>query len=157
MLSTIIFDLSIAIVIGVLFGCVFFISKSAKISIITESIDWQRMGMSHSDVGSNWVVIYITGPLFFMSSNQLKRELDKAVDKEGIIFSLRGVPSIDLTARDIFADYFSTAVINNQKLIFTSMQPEVEKQFNQLWDEQTDCPDQHPTVAHALQALHQDY
>ncbi|MBO0452090.1 SulP family inorganic anion transporter [Candidatus Enterococcus murrayae] len=157
MLSTIIFDLSIAIVIGVLFGCVFFISKSAKISIITESIDWQRMGMSHSDVGSNWVVIYITGPLFFMSSNQLKRELDKAVDKEGIIFSLRGVPSIDLTARDIFADYFSTAAINNQKLIFTSMQPEVEKQFNQLWDEQTDCPDQHPTVAHALHALHQDY
>lgn len=157
MLSTIIFDLSIAIVIGVIFGCVFFIAKSAKISIITENIDWQRMDMAHSDAGSNWVVVYITGPLFFMSASQLKSELDKAVDKEGIIFSLRGVPSIDLTARDIFADYFSVAEVNKQKLIFTAMQPEVEKQFNQLWAEQSNCPAQHPTVAHALQALHQDY
>lgn len=156
MLSTIIFDLSIAIVIGVIFGCIFFIAKSAKISIITEEIDWQRMELPHSDAGSDWAVIYITGPLFFMSANQLKKELDQAVDKEGIIFSLRGVPSIDLTARDTFADYFSVASLNKQKLIFTSMQPEVEKQFQQLWDKQDHCPIQHPTVAHALHALHQD-
>lgn len=156
MLSTIIFDLSIAIVIGVICGCIFFIAKSAKISIITEEIDWQRMELPHSDAGSDWAVIYITGPLFFMSANQLKKELDQAVDKEGIIFSLRGVPSIDLTARDTFADYFSVASLNKQKLIFTSMQPEVEKQFQQLWDKQDHCPIQHPTVAHALHALHQD-
>lgn len=157
MLSTIIFDLSIAIVIGVICGCIFFIAKSSRISIISEEIDWTRMDLPHSEVGSNWAVIYITGPLFFMSANQLKRELDQAVDKEGIIFSLRGVPSIDLTARDTFADYFSVAALNNQKLIFTSMQPEVEKQFQQLWDKQVHRPIQHPTVAHALHALHQAY
>ncbi len=157
MLSTIIFDLSIAIVIGVICGCIFFIAKSARISIITEEIDWTRMDLPHSEAGSDWAVIYITGPLFFMSANQLKRELDLAIDKEGIIFSLRGVPSIDLTARDTFADYFSVAALNNQKLIFTSMQPEVEKQFQQLWDKQAHCPIQHPTVAHALHALHQAY
>ena len=157
MLSTIIFDLSIAIVIGVICGCIFFIVKSSRISIISEEIDWTRMDLPHSEVGSNWAVIYITGPLFFMSANQLKRELDQAVGKEGIIFSLRGVPSIDLTAQDTFADYFSVAALNNQKLIFTSMQPEVEKQFQQLWDKQVHRPIQHPTVAHALHALHQAY
>lgn len=156
MLSTIIFDLSIAIVIGVICGCIFFIAKSARISIVTEEIDWQRMALPHSDVSSDWAVIYITGPLFFMSASQLKQELDRVVDKEGIIFSLRGVPSIDVTALDTFADYFSVARLKNQKLVFTSMQPEVEKQFQQLWEKQTNCPIQHPTVAHALQALHQE-
>lgn len=157
MLSTIIFDLSIAIVIGVRCGCIFFIAKSAKISIITEEIDWQRMELPRSAAGAEWAVIYITGPLFFMSANQLKKELDKVVDKEGLIFSLRGVPSIDVTALDTFADYFSIAALNEQKLVFTSMQPDVEKQFQQLWDNQVHCPIQHPTVAHALHALHQGY
>ncbi|MGX7231007.1 SulP family inorganic anion transporter [Enterococcus pseudoavium] len=155
MLSTIIFDLSIAIVIGIICSCIFFIAKSAKISIITEDIDWQRMNLPHSAAGSGWSVIYITGPLFFMSANQLKKELDQVVDKEGLIFSLRGVPSIDLTALDTFADYFSVARLTKQELVFTSMQPEVEKQFQQLWEKQNDCPIQHPTVAHALHALHQ--
>ena len=156
MLCTIIFDLSIAIVIGVICGCIFFIAKSARISIVTEEIDWQRMALPHSDVCSDWAVIYITGPLFFMSANQLKRELDQVVDKEGIIFSLRGVPSIDVTALDTFADYFSVARLKKQQLVFTSMQPEVEKQFQQLWEKRANCPIQHPTVAHALQALHQE-
>lgn len=157
MLSTIIFDLSIAIVIGVICGCIFFIAKSAKISIITEEIDWQRMELPRSAAGAEWAVVYITGPLFFMSANQLKKELDKVVDKEGLIFSLRGVPSIDVTALDTFTDYFSVAARNEQKLVFTSMQPDVEKQFQQLWDNQVHCPIQHPTVAHALHALHQEY
>ncbi|MDT2753559.1 SulP family inorganic anion transporter [Enterococcus pseudoavium] len=154
MLSTIIFDLSIAIAIGIICSCIFFIAKSAKISIITEDIDWQRMNLPHSPAGSGWSVIYITGPLFFMSANQLKKELDQVVDKEGLIFSLRGVPSIDLTALDTFADYFSIARLKKQELVFTSMQPEVEKQFQQLWEKQNDCPIQHPTVAHALHELH---
>lgn len=157
MLSTIIFDLSIAIVIGVICGCIFFVAKSAKISIIIEEIDWERMGLPHSDVSTDWAVIYITGPLFFMSANQLKKELDRVTDKEGVIFSLRGVPSIDLTALDTFADYFSMATVKKQKLVFTSMQPEVEIQFQQLWEKHESRPVHHPTVADALQLLHQGY
>lgn len=156
MLCTIIFDLSIAIVVGIICGCIFFIAKSARISITTEEIDWDRMALPNSSAGSEWAVMYITGPLFFMSASQLKKELDQVIDKKGLIFSLRGVPSIDLTALDIFADYFSVAALNNQQLIFTSMQPEVEKQFQQLWKKQKhQSPKQHPTVAHALQAMHQ--
>lgn len=157
MFSTIIFDLSIAIVIGVICSCIFFIAKSARISIVTEDIDWKRMDLPESPVGSDWAVIYITGPLFFMSANQLKKTLDQVIDKEGLIFSLRGVPSIDLTALDSFNDYFSIAALNQQKLIFTSMQPEVEKQFNRLWEKREHSPIQHPTVAHALHEIHQTF
>lgn len=157
MISTIVFDLSIAIVIGIICGCIFFIAKSAKISITVEKIDWQRMDLAHSPVAANWSVIYITGPLFFMTTNQLKKQLDQVVDQEGLIFSLRGVPNIDLTALDTFDDYFAVAAVKKQQLIFTSMQPEVEKQLQQLWQERKQQPLQHPTVAHALQALHRNY
>ena len=157
MLSTIIFDLSIAIVLGIILGCIFFIAKSAKISITTEEVDWRRMDLPYSEAGTDWAVIYITGPLFFMSANQLKKELDQAISRKGIIFSLRGVPSIDLTARDIFADYLSVARLNDQRVIFTSMQPEVKAQLKQIWEKDAHSPVHHPTVAHALTTLHQEF
>ncbi|WP_303754674.1 hypothetical protein [Enterococcus sp. S86.2] len=53
-MSTIVFDLSIAIVIGIIFSCIFFITKSEKISIITEEIEWQRINLPASTVGSDW-------------------------------------------------------------------------------------------------------
>ncbi|MDN6617376.1 MAG: SulP family inorganic anion transporter [Enterococcus sp.] len=157
MLSTIIFDLSIAIVLGIILGCIFFIAKSAKISITTEEVDWRSLDLPYSEAGTDWAVIYITGPLFFMSANQLKKELDQAISRKGIIFSLRGVPSIDLTARDIFADYLSVARLNDQRVIFTSMQPEVKAQLKQIWEKDAHSPVHHPTVAHALTTLHQEF
>ncbi|MFZ4356219.1 SulP family inorganic anion transporter, partial [Enterococcus gallinarum] len=77
MICTVIFDLSIAIVIGVIGGCVFFVVKSAAITISLETIDWQRMGLPETEKLNNWTVVYISGPLFFMSSEKLKNKLEE--------------------------------------------------------------------------------
>lgn len=157
MCSTVIFDLSIAIVVGIIAGCVFFVLKSATIQISVEEIDWQRLELPVLTKGEDWAVVYISGPLFFMSTNRLKQELDRLVAKKGVIFSLRGVPSVDVTALDVFADYAAVARYQKQELIFTSMQPEVARQFEQLWNEEKESqPQIHPTVAHALTAMHQE-
>ena len=47
MVCTVIFDLSIAIVIGIIGGCIFFVVKSAAITISVETIDWQRTTLFH--------------------------------------------------------------------------------------------------------------
>ena len=75
MVATVIFDLSLAIVLGVLAGCLFFIAKSAVITINVEEVDWSRMGLVPTDCTENWVVVYLSGPLFFMSSERLKQTL----------------------------------------------------------------------------------
>ncbi|MGC3560998.1 SulP family inorganic anion transporter, partial [Enterococcus faecium] len=49
MICTVIFDISIAIVIGVIGGCVFFFVKNAAITISLETIDWQRMGLPEKE------------------------------------------------------------------------------------------------------------
>ncbi|WP_165003056.1 MULTISPECIES: SulP family inorganic anion transporter [unclassified Enterococcus] len=155
MICTVIFDLSIAIVIGIVGGCIFFVIKSAAITISVETIDWQRMNLPETEKLNNWTVVYISGPLFFMSSEKLKTTLAQLNQHDGIIFSMRGVPSIDLTARAVFDDFQKKAEERNQNVIYTSMQPEVEKQLQHLW--QNDRTEQHATVAHALSELHAKY
>lgn len=152
---TVIFDLSIAIVIGIIGGCIFFVIKSAAITISVETIDWERMDLPETKKLDNWTVIYISGPLFFMSAEKLKNTLADLNQKEGIIFSMRGVPSIDLTARAVFDEFQEKAEMREQTIIYTSLQPEVEKQLQHLW--QKAGFEQHQTVAHALSALHEQY
>lgn len=152
---TVIFDLSIAIVIGIIGGCIFFVIKSAAITISVETIDWERMDLPETKKLDNWTVVYISGPLFFMSAEKLKNTLADLNQKEGIIFSMRGVPSIDLTARAVFDEFQEKAEMREQTIIYTSLQPEVEKQLQHLW--QKVGFEQHQTVAHALSALHEQY
>ncbi|WP_274661685.1 SulP family inorganic anion transporter [Enterococcus lactis] len=157
MICTVIFDLSIAIVIGIIGGCVFFVVvvKSAAITISLETIDWQRMGLPETEKLNNWTVVYISGPLFFMSSEKLKNKLEELNHHDGVIFSMRGVPSIDLTARAVFDEFQEKAEQRGQTIIYTSLQPEVEKQLSHLWEYTS--THQHQTVAHALTALHAKY
>lgn len=152
---TVIFDLSIAIVIGIIGGCIFFVIKSAAITISVETIDWERMDLPETKKLDNWTVVYISGPLFFMSAEKLKNTLADLNQKEGIIFSMRGVPSIDLTAWAVFDEFQEKAEMREQTIIYTSLQPEVEKQLQHLW--QKAGFEQHQTVAHALSALHEQY
>lgn len=152
---TVVFDLSIAIVIGIIGGCIFFVIKSAAITIVAERIDWQRMNLPETKKLENWTVVYISGPLFFMSAEKLKNTLEQLNHKDGIIFSMRGVPSIDLTAKAIFDEFQEKAESRGQAIIYTSLQPEVEKQLQHLW--KNEGFEQHPTVAHALSALYQQY
>ncbi|MBO0461071.1 SulP family inorganic anion transporter [Enterococcus sp. DIV1298c] len=152
---TVIFDLSIAIVIGIISGCVFFVAKSAAITISIEEVDWQRVNLPETRQLDNWAVVYISGPLFFMSAERLKATLAQLQEKEGIIFSMRGVPSIDLTAQSLFEEFQEKAALQGQTIIYTSLQPEVEKQLEHLWEKQK--TEQHRTVAHALSSLHKKY
>lgn len=155
MVCTVIFDLSIAIVIGIISGCIFFVIKSAAITISVETIDWQRMNLPETKRLENWTVVYISGPLFFMSAEKLKNKLEELNHKDGLIFSMRGVPSIDLTAKAVFDEFQQKAEGRGQTIIYTSLQPEVEKQLQHLWKKEG--TEQHQTVAHALSALHEQY
>lgn len=155
MICTVVFDLSIAIVIGIIGGCIFFIWKSAAITISVDRIDWSRMNLPVTEKLQNWSVVYISGPLFFMSAEKLKTTLAQLKHQDGIIFSMRGVPNIDLTAIGVFDDFQTRADKREQLVIYTSLQPEVKKQLAHLW--QDDHRKEQATVAHALTDLHTYY
>lgn len=153
MLATVVFDLSVAILLGVAASCLIFLAKSSQISINVEEIDWERVALTPVEHTKDWVVVYLSGPLFFMSSGKLKRTLDSLKDKEGIILSMRGVSSIDTTALTILSDCYAQRKENNQELYFSSMQPNV-KEMIQTMHIDTDVH-YHFSVADALRELYQ--
>lgn len=152
MVATVIFDLSLAIVLGVLAGCLFFIAKSAVITINVEEVDWSRMGLVPTDCTENWVVVYLSGPLFFMSSERLKQTLLQLETKSGVVFSMRGVPSIDSTALDILEEFCLAAEGRGQQVQFAALQPEVEKMIRTIQGNQE--KEYHFSVAEFLQTVH---
>lgn len=131
MAATVLFDLTMAIAIGILLGLVLFIMRSSNITITTEDVDFSRLGITGDVSGKDWCVVYITGPMFFMTAETMKEKLDKLHNKQVIIFSMRGVPMADITSVSILMDYYKEAQQKGQRVIFSSMQPSVMKIFEQ--------------------------
>ncbi len=131
MAATVLLDLTFAIAIGILLGLVLFIKRSSNLDITTEDVDFKRLGITTHISNKDWCVVYITGPMFFMTAECLKHEIDQLTSKEVIIFSMRGVPMADITTVSILMDYYKEASTRGVKVIFSSMQPSVMRIFEQ--------------------------
>ncbi|MGO3732513.1 MAG: SulP family inorganic anion transporter [Vagococcus sp.] len=129
MIATVVLDLSMAILIGTTFAFIHFIMKSAHIDVNIEQVDPERMGFPSTTSPINWQVVYVTGPLFFMSAETLKSRLDTIKKEDHVIFSLRGVPTIDVTASRMLLDFYQEESDNGREIIFASVNPAVLDQF----------------------------
>lgn len=129
MVSTVLFNLTTAILIGIGIGLVLLIVKCCSIEIAVEDVDHSRLNSKPSKAVDNWAVVYITGPMFFMTADTIKENLNRLTDQDHIVFSLRGVPLADITAVGVLMDYFKSATAQGKVVIFSSMQPSVMKIF----------------------------
>ena len=95
--ATVVFDLTQAIIIGVVFSSVVFIVKIANVDIFISNIDEDRLNNEVKYKGdlSAVKVVYLTGPVFFATVEKLKSELLSIDEVNTIILSMRGVPLID--------------------------------------------------------------
>lgn len=130
MIATVALDLTTAILIGVLLGLFLFVIRSAAIQIAVEEVDPLRIGKEGTDVKS-WCVVYVTGPMFFMTADSIKKKLEGLSDREVVILSLRGVPMADITSVGIIMDFCKEAKENGKSVLFSSVQPSVMKIFEQ--------------------------
>lgn len=154
MLATVTLDLSMAILLGTLFAIIHFIIKSAQIDINIEEVEPQRMNMKSETTTSNWHVVYVTGPLFFMSIDFLREKLKEIPDNHHIIFSLRGVPHLDVTASRALLDFYQDETEKGRNIIFASMNPSVQIQLKKAGFEQpTDRQVVYPSVDKFLTVL----
>ena len=131
MLATVLFDLTTAIVIGVVGALVLFVAKSADLSIASEEVDPARLGLEELPGSRSAAVVYLTGPLFFMTSDTLRSGLEAVEDKHTVILSMRGVPSIDVTAAGVLEEYWKSCQKRNVQLFFSSVQPHVMQYLEQ--------------------------
>ena len=98
MIATVVFDLTVAIVIGVVAAMLLFILKSSNLSIEISDIDDKKLGYKEHNIHSNIKIVYLAGPLFFGTQDQLTKALENIGDLKAVVFSMRGVPNIDDSA-----------------------------------------------------------
>lgn len=100
MAATIIFDLTVAIVVGVSIALVLMVARLSHLQINYEKVDMTRVGITDATLCSrydNAMVAYITGPLLFANIpvlEQLPSHLDGC---DTLLLSMRGVPQLDMS------------------------------------------------------------
>ncbi|MCD7731572.1 MAG: SulP family inorganic anion transporter [Oscillospiraceae bacterium] len=126
MAATIVFDLTIAILIGVLFSVVMFILKVSDMQISVAEVDPNRLPNHPEQLkDKKTAVVYITGPLYFGTANQLEEKLCDISDKEILILSMRGVPFTDASGVQAVQELVSELSEKNITVFFTAIQPPV--------------------------------
>ncbi|MDF2530541.1 MAG: Sulfate permease and related transporter superfamily [Clostridia bacterium] len=131
MAATVIFDLTIAIIIGVFFSIVMFVIKVSDMQINVSDIDPNKLQdkTQYSDHHKRTCVIYITGPLYFGTANKLEEKLSSFAEKDVLIFSMRGVPLADISGVKVLEDLCLRLSQQNKAVYFTCIQPAVMEMF----------------------------
>lgn len=100
MAATIIFDLTAAILIGVLIGLIFLVTRLSFIEINYEDVDMSRMNITDPilcERYNNAKVVYITGPMIFANTQGVTDIAAKVKGADTVLFSMRGVSNIDIS------------------------------------------------------------
>lgn len=131
MAATVIFDLTIAIIIGVFFSIVMFVIKVSDMQINVSDIDPNKLHdkVQYNDNHRRTCVIYITGPLYFGTANKLEEKLSDFAEKDLLIFSMRGVPLADISGVKALEDLCVRLSQQDKAVYFTCIQPAVMEMF----------------------------
>ena len=128
MIATVIFDLTTAILIGVVFSILFFVIRISDIEINLSDIDLKRLsenGINVQHPHEKTKVIYLTGPIFFTTTEKIKQVLNELEHMDYVIFSMRGVPLIDTTGTQFFGEICESLHKQGTKVLFSGIQPKV--------------------------------
>ncbi|HAN21263.1 MAG: sulfate permease [Clostridiales bacterium GWF2_36_10] len=129
MIATVVFDLTIAIVIGVIFSAILFIVHVSDMQISIADVDKTKLSCKDCVHHDNTCVVYITGPLYFGTANKLSDNLYFAAHKDIIIFSMRGVPFTDLSGADSLHNMIGQLKNSGAQIYFAGVQPKVMEMF----------------------------
>ncbi len=128
MVATVVFDLTTAILIGVVLSMLIFILKSCELHIDISDVDKKRLKDAGQDIKSSMSdtkLVYLAGPLFFGTQEKLTGVLKELDGATSIVFSMRGVPMIDDSAIAELEDLFDKYSDKNVKILFSGVQPRV--------------------------------
>lgn len=128
MCATIVFDLTQAILIGVIFSSLLFIVKVSNMDISISDVDRKRLDKDGvlEDNLDNIKVVYLTGPLFFATVEKFKREILSIEQVEVIILSMRGVSLIDISALQALREVIEEAENRGSKIMLCGLQEQVK-------------------------------
>lgn len=114
LVATVVFDLTVAIVIGIAFSLLAFISRMLEIRLDHSMVDESRLPDVDMDKFGHTCVVYITGAVFFANTQKILDYAGKLPEADRVILSMRGVSVMDPDAAQaimkLAADYEAKGV-----------------------------------------------
>ena len=110
MIATVVFDLTVAILIGFFVALILMVRRLSMIEINYEKVDMSRISNKDEALNRRYsmaTVVYITGPAIFANTQSLL-EIPAALpsDCDTVLFSMRGVSHMDISGAHILHDMF---------------------------------------------------
>lgn len=130
MIATVVFDLTVAIIIGVVFSIFVFVAHSANIEIGFSSVKNEKLKQDGADVeaeNADTLVVYVTGPIFFGNVQKLISELNTREIGSKVLFSMRGVTSIDTTGVQLLTEFCTELKEKGTLIQFCGVQSSVRE------------------------------
>lgn len=128
LLTTVIIDLTAAIVVGVGYAFILFVMRSSDIEINISGLDKDKMpdkGESLANIKEKIRVVYLAGPIFFASMNKIEESLAKMGATDIVIFSMRGVPAMDASGVQLLKETLTQLREQNIEAYFCGVQNNV--------------------------------
>ena len=132
MIATVVFDLTVAILLGVIYSAILYMAKSSRIRVAYSDIDSSRL---REDVGKSPLlesagVVYVTGSLFFGAVDEFNRRIASLPKNDHLIFSLRDCPSIDVPGAQTILELSEKLKAAGTNLSFCGLSEEVRSYFD---------------------------
>lgn len=127
MAATVIFDLTTAILIGIVFSIIMFVLKVSDMQVSVAAIDPERIDDHEIDREKlrYTCVVYISGPLYFGTCNKLEEKISALGENYNVIFSMRGVTVADMSGIEALHEYCERLISSGIMVFFSCVQPEV--------------------------------
>lgn len=133
MLATIIFDLTVAILIGVLIGLIFLVARLAFIEINYAHVDMNRIDVDDPDLCERYCnakVAYITGPMIFANAHAVSNIANHVEDCDTLLLSMRGVSNIDISCAQTLRKLVEDLRANDMDVVVCGLPPHAMKMMH---------------------------
>ncbi len=131
MLATIVFDLTIAIGIGVFIALVLLLARLSRLDVAVEAVDPVRAHID-SDAAlreryGRASVVYITGPILFSNCRTVEELPGQLRGADTVLFSLRGVSHLDISGAQTLLALLETLRRGGMDIVLCGVAPTAMK------------------------------
>ncbi len=134
LMATVLFDLAVAILVGVFVGLILLTTRLSKNDISMEAIDIQRAGLTDPALIDRYrsaCVIYITGPVIFTNTESIEDILEKIPGHfNTVLFSMRGASHVDVSGAQAMLGIIKKLKAIHADVVICGLSPDARKIFD---------------------------
>lgn len=132
MLATVVFDLTGAIILGVLYSALLYMAKSSMIRINFSDIDTNKLRSvdGKPPILETAGVAYITGALFFAAVDEFNHRMEEMPSYDHVILSMRSMPSVDVSGVQAMLELCQTLKAQGKSIACCGMSASVRSYFD---------------------------